>query len=191
MLDIRRLQRLISKPNFSKYSHRIVANAWINACANYTETVNGTNDISEVVDFSTHKNVVMVGYFGSLATKLESKQVNLTIFDLKEEDKPVEPMTQQLNAVRTADCIILTSTSITNNTYKNIFSNSTPRCEIYLLGPSTPITKHFFTLPNVRGLFGSRFSPFDLEVMIAIESGGGTRSFLGRMEKVYKLKSPA
>jgi len=181
-------ETILANPNFSNYAHRIVANAWINACANYLETVNGNNDISEVVNFNAYENVVMIGYFGSLATKLENKQVNLTIFDLKEDDKPVEPMAKQLNAVRAADCIILTSTSITNNTYINLFSNSIPGCKIYLLGPSTPINNTLFNLPNVFGLFGSRFKPFDLEMLKSIEQGGGTRSFLGRMEKVYLLK---
>lgn len=181
---------ILVNPDFNSYPHRIVVTAWINACCNYSETVNGKLDISQAIDFTNYSSVVMVGYFGSLTEKLLEKSVNLTIFDLKEEEKPVTPMSKQIDAVKAADCLIITSTSITNKTYANLLENSTPECHIYLLGPSTPITSFLFSLPNIYGLFGSRFMPFDFEVLNTITQGGGTRSFLGRMEKVYKINSP-
>ena len=175
----------LANPDFTSYSHRILVNAWVNACVNHTENITGTGDIFEAVSFSKFKNVVMVGYFGSLAQKFNSKDLKLTIFDLNEHEKPVEPIENQQAYIEQADCVILTSTSIANGTFSSLISYIKENCTVYLLGPSTPLSRSVLELFPVKGIFGARFKPFDFEVLNAIEAGGGTRSFLANMQKVY------
>ncbi len=178
---------VLKNPDFTIYTHRILANAWINACVNHSEIITGSNDIFDAITFTKFKNVVMVGYFGSLAQKFNSKDLKLTIFDLNEHEKPVEPLQNQKQCIQNADCVILTSTSIANGTIGNLISYKDNNCQVYLLGPSTPLTRSIFEHLPISGIFGARFKPFDYEVLRAIEAGGGTRSFLANMQKVYIL----
>jgi uncharacterized protein (DUF4213/DUF364 family) len=179
---------ILSNPNFLNIHHRIIVNAWVNACGNYESNLTGNTDIFEAIDFSEISNLVMIGYFGSLAQKFVDKNINITIFDLDPEDKPVEPLHKQADALGNANCVIITSTTLANNTYTDILSKVKPNCKTYFLGPSTPLNLSLFNLPSVAGVFGSRFSKFDYQVLSAIESGGGARSFLSRMQKAYILK---
>jgi uncharacterized protein (DUF4213/DUF364 family) len=180
---------ILLNPNFLNINHRIIVNAWINACGNYNNALSGNNDIFEAIDFKEVKNLVMIGYFGSLAQKFIDKNINISIFDLDPDDKPVEPIHNQADALKSANCVIITSTTLANNTYADIISQVKPECKTYFLGPSTPLLLSMFNLPSVAGIFGSRFNKFDYQVLSAIENGGGARSFLNRMQKAYILKN--
>jgi uncharacterized protein (DUF4213/DUF364 family) len=180
--------KILKNPNFSIYNHRIIVNAWVNACTNYGFQVSGYTDIFTAIEFSVFKQVVMIGYFRSLNEKLRSIGVNLSVFDLDEEEKPVEPIINQNKVIQTADAVILTATSISNGTIKSIMDVVPLKTKVFILGPSTPLSQAMFSIPTVCGMFGARFHPFDNEVLSAIASGGGTRSFLSRMEKVYLLR---
>jgi uncharacterized protein (DUF4213/DUF364 family) len=178
---------ILDKPDFTKHEHRIVVNAWINANSNYNIDISGNADINEAIDFSSFKKIVMIGYFGSLVDKLRQKDVEITVFDLNEEDKPVEPIRYQRETITNSDCIILTATSLSNLTFLDLFPYIPQNCKVLILGPSTPLSPLFFSQLNVSGLFGARFQPYDYDVLNSIEEGGGTRSFLKRMEKVFIL----
>jgi uncharacterized protein (DUF4213/DUF364 family) len=179
---------VLSNPNLKKYEHRVIVNAWVNACLNYTQKPTGNGDIFEAVHFDAFETIVMVGYFGSLASKFYEKGLKLTIFDLNEHEEPVEPIDNQKQYLQKADCLILTSSSLANDTYQNLLCNINAKCKVYLLGPSTPFTNILVDKLAITGLFGARFMPFDSDVLQVIEQGKGTKSFLGRMEKVYFLK---
>lgn len=180
---------ILLNPNFQNPRHRILINAWVNAHCNYDTSISGISDIIEAVNFNQYESIVMVGYFGSLASKLEKKNIKITIFDLDEEDKPVEPMRFQKKSLNESDCVILTATSLFNLSYFDIISNVNENSHIFILGPSTPLSHLFFKQSNIKGLFGARFLPFDLDVMNSIANGGGTRSFLQRMDKVYIISN--
>jgi len=182
-------ERILKKPNFSKYDHRIVVNAWVNAFINSNIVPTGNSDIFDAIDFTIFKHVVMIGYFGSLSQKLMQSGINLSVFDLDEENKPVKPINKQKSVIQTADAVILTATSLSNNTFQPLINIVPSIAKVYILGPSTPLSQLFFNYPQIEGLFGARFKPFQIEVLESIRKGGGTRSFLEYMEKVFVLRS--
>jgi len=179
---------ILGNPDFTNYEHRVLVNAWVNANSNYIYPIQGHSDIFDAFDFTEYSQVVMVGYFGSLAQKLQEQNVNLKVFDLDEHEKPVEPLQNLKATLEKADVVILTATSISNNTFNGLIDNVSSHGKIFILGPSTPITPFLFSLPTIAGLFGAQFQPFDYEVLNAISGGGGTRSFLNRMEKVFLFR---
>jgi uncharacterized protein (DUF4213/DUF364 family) len=182
-------EKILENPDFTKYEHRIVANAWINANQNYSECINGKADIFEAIDFASYKSLVMVGYFGSLVQKFVDKGLKITIFDLNEQEVPVEPIENQKEAISNSDGVILTSTTLANGTFQRIMGFTTSKSKVFMLGPSTPLTADVMDMHSeVCGLFGARFKPHDDEVLSRIAEGGGTRTFLSRMEKVYLLR---
>jgi len=86
-----------------------------------------------------------------------------------------------------ADAIILTSTSVMNNTFYDIISQSKEICDIFTLGPSTLLDRDMFRYRNIRQLFGAVFRKNDAQLLEMIAQGHGTSTFSIRMQKVYLL----
>lgn len=167
---------------------RIVANALINSYINYSTPFDGDGDIFTVIDFMQYKRIVMIGYFGSLVQKFHNKGISLITFDLDQLEMPIMPIEKQRDYLHEADCVVATSTSLGNGTFSGIVSNCPRSCDIYMLGPSTPLADAMFAIPQVKGLFGSIFKPYDNETLGIIAQGGGTRQFIKNMHKVYRLR---
>lgn len=175
---------MLSAPNFGSISHRILVCAWINACANYTLPAS-SGDIFDAIAFARFSRIAMVGYFGSLVKKFTDAGLAVDVFDLDESEKPVLPLAKQQEYLAAADALIVTSTTIFNGTLGALLAMVRPVCAVYMLGPSTPLCSAMLDIPNVKALFGSRFKPSDERVLTQIAIGGGTRSFLGFLDKVY------
>ncbi|MEW5844657.1 MAG: DUF364 domain-containing protein [Bacteroidota bacterium] len=188
-LNVKVHQSHISNIDFSKAEYRVVANAFANASLNYLSKPDGYGDIFDVVDFTRFANPVMIGYFGSLVQKLQGKGVSPVVFDIDQHDAPVLPMEKQHEYLTQADCVILTSTSLGNGTFGGIAKAVSPKCSIYMLGPSTPLDDLMFTIPQVKGLFGSIFPVNNTETLSLIAQGYGTRGFMHTMRKVYRVKT--
>lgn len=180
---------VLESPDFGEVCHRILVSAFVNACTNYRYQIDGEGDIFEVIDFSRAQHVVMVGYFYSLANKFNGRGIELTIFDLDQTERPVQPLTLQKRHLEQADMAIITATSISNKTFNELIAFTRPQSRVYILGPSTPLHDALFGYPQVKGLFGSLFQPSDAMLHRVIMAGGGTRDFMGYMRKVYRIKS--
>jgi len=178
----------IKSIDFSTPECRVIANAFVNAMLNYTAKIDGTGDIFNAIDFREYSRVVMIGYFGSLVQKLQGVGVNPSVFDVDQHEAPVLPMEQQRDYLNQADCVILTSTSLSNNTFGGIVDAVQPTTDIFMLGPSTPLDDLMFSVPQVKGLFGSLFPHYHHETLSLIAQGHGTRGFMHNMQKVYRLK---
>lgn len=177
--------------DLGKAECRVAANAFANATLNYLVEPDGVGDIFDTVDFSKHTNLVMIGYFGSLVQKLQTKGIEPLVFDIDQHEAPVLPMDKQHEYLTVADCVILTSTSLSNGTFNGIIKTVNPQCSIYMLGPSTPLDDLMFTIPQVKGLFGSIFPLHSSETLNLIAQSYGTRGFMHTMRKVYRIRKNA
>lgn len=176
---------ILSKPDFDCIEHRIVVNAWVNANANYNLHPSGVGNIFDAIDFTKYKNIVMIGYFESLANKFKDKGIDVAIFDLDSVDKPVESIEKFSNYIAKADAVVLTATSIFNMTYGKMLEESNSDANIFVLGPSTPVDMLMFNDSRVKILFGTLFSTDDFHVLEIIRSGGAAKTFLPLAKKVY------
>ncbi len=174
--------------DFSMVNHRIVANALVNSVVNYGCRIDGYGDIFDAVNFDRYRSIVMIGYFGPLVNKFKGGGIALNVFDIDQREVPVIPMALQAEYLSKADCVILTSTSISNNTFDGIVRNTPLASDIFMLGPSTPMDDALFGYPNIKGLFGSVFKPFDESTLRVIAEGGGTCIFKRYMDKVYRIR---
>lgn len=174
--------------NLRKAHSRVVANAFVNAALNYSVKPDGFGDIFDVVDFNGFGKLVMIGYLGSPVEKMQGKGINLFVFDIDQHDAPVLPVEKQQKYLKEADCVILTSTSLGNGTFNGIIKTVNPQCSTYLLGPSTPLDNLMFTIPQVKGLFGSIFPLNNAETLKLIAQGNGTKGFMHTMQKVYRTR---
>ena len=172
-------------PDLKNIQHRIVLTAYFNASFNYANYYDTSIDIFNKIDFKKYKNIVMIGYFQSLAEKFKIQQIPLTIFDKEIKDTEITDMSLQLNMVSQADALVLTSTSVFNNTFLELVNATKKDCDVFTLGPSTIMHNEMFLYRNVKLLFGSVFDPNDILTLKIIQSGGGTKQFRLYMKKVF------
>jgi uncharacterized protein (DUF4213/DUF364 family) len=172
-------------PDIKNIQHRIILNAYFNAVLNYENQYDTTIDIFDKIDFKKYNKIVMVGFFQSLVKKFENENINLTIFDKAVQDDKLTDMSEQIKEVTKANALILSSTSVFNNTFLDLVNATSESCDIYTLGPSTILNTEMFQYRNINFLFGSIFSPNDVNTLKIIQQGGGTKQFLPFMDKVY------
>ena len=164
---------------------RILLNAYYNALFIYTEEASGSGDIFDSAGFTKYSNIVMIGGFESLLEKFRSKGTEIKVFDRLSDAEFLIPMRRQPEMLESADCVILTGTTINNGTFNEIISHTPESCDIFLLGPSNILHRDMFRFRNIKVVFGSRFRQGDEEVLDLIRDGHGTRGFLKNLNKVY------
>ncbi len=166
------------KIDLQSLSHRIILTSYYNALLNYSKFTTESKDIAEDIDFRKYEKLVMIGYFKSLVKYFKEEEIPLSIFDLRREDESVISMAEQNFFLAKADAVILTSTSIFNQTFCGIIEIVKPSCEIFLLGPSSNMSEEMHLYKNVHKIFGATFTDYDHRILDSIKNNGGTRDFL-------------
>lgn len=171
----------LRNPDLGKNSHRIVVNAYFNARLNPKADCLHNKDILEVADFRTYQSPVMIGLFKPVVKKLKEIGVRLAIFDPRhdpEENEGLLPDQLQGEYLQRADAVILSATTIFNQSFSQVIAKIKNSCDVFILGPSTPLATELFQHQNVCALFGTVFKPDDQRVLEVIKAGKGTRSFI-------------
>lgn len=166
-------------------THRIILNSYFNAFLNYENDYEKENDIFDEIDFSVYKKIVMVGWFRTLHKKFRDSKIIVEAFDPLSKSRYLSPVEQMNESVSEADVLVVSSTTIFNETLKEITDIASDNCDIYMLGPSTILHKDIFLHTKIKALFGSIFQPHDKAVLNIIKSGCGTPEFSGHMQKVF------
>ena len=154
---------------------RSMALALVNAL-NYKNALKQPEDKDNTVLFKEFRlqpdtKVAMVGYFGPLVKRLEKIKVPLEILDVSRGLGERNDFYQKLS--NWADVLLLTSTSILNNTTEEILSHLQEKAKAALLGPSTPMMAEAFAHLPVHMLAGT--VPLDKDNIIkAVRHGMGT-----------------
>ncbi len=172
--------------DLTKIDHRIFINAYFNAKLNNKEELAG-KDLLKIVDFQKFKNIVMIGNFHPIVAKFNKMGIKSTIFDLKDDSSYLTPMSKQKEFLRNADSVILTATTLYNKTFMPIIESTPENCEIFLLGPSTPMYPEMLEYRNISHLFGTSFPPNCINLINIIQEGKGPRIFLKYGRKTMLL----
>jgi uncharacterized protein (DUF4213/DUF364 family) len=154
---------------------RSIALALVNAL-NYENALTLPQDPNNKIMFEkmtiqkgTH--VAMVGYFGPLVKIFKARNVTLEILDESRGLGRVKDFYARLG--NWADVLLLTSTSILNNTTEEILANVHAKVKTIMLGPSTPMVSKAFEHLPVHMLAGT--VPIEKDnILKAIRHGMGT-----------------
>lgn len=168
--------QLLEKIKSDNPVERSMALALINAL-NYKEALNLPVDENNKIMFDKFnigqdRRVAMVGYFPPLVRIFEEKGVVLEILDSSRGLGIKEEFYSKLN--NWAQVLLLTSTSVLNNSTEEILAHAGQNLKSIMLGPSTPplVAEAFNHLP-VHMLAGT--VPLDKEKSLkAIRHGMGT-----------------
>jgi len=175
----------LRRADLNKTEHRIILNAYFNANLNYSNNYNKKSDIFEFIDFKHYKNIIMIGLFKPILKKFDENNINIQVFDLIKKDNKLIPIEKEMEAIKKGDAIILSATTIFNNTFMEIVNNSGINSDIFLLGPSSIMNKELFEYRNIKKIFGSIFESYDERVLNIIKQGYGTKQFLPFGKKVF------
>lgn len=166
---------LLEKIKSDNRIERSMALALINAL-NYREALALPEDKDNTIMFEKlgigrDSNIAMVGYFGPLVRNFKEQKVSLEILDESRGLGNKEDFYHKLG--NWADVLLLTSTSILNQSTEGILANVGDKVKTVMLGPSTPmVAKAFRHLPVVL-LAGT--VPIDKEkILKAVRHGMGT-----------------
>lgn len=173
--------------DINNVSGRIILNAYYNALLNYENIYKKEIDIFDEIDFRQYNNIVMIGYFDSLEKKFKEGNIHVSIFDKLIIKNGIIDDNLQSEYIVKADALIISSTTIFNNTFINILNNTSDNCKIFMLGPSSILSTEMFAYKNIKGIFGSVFH--DDKVLEIINDGCGTKDFLKYGSKVFLLKN--
>jgi uncharacterized protein (DUF4213/DUF364 family) len=89
------------------------------------------------------------------------------------------------NSLLHADTVILTGTTIFNNTFLDVLYSTGKNSSVFLLGPSNILSNDMFAYRNIEVVFGSVFEPYDHKLFDKIREGRGTQGFIDNLKKVY------
>jgi uncharacterized protein (DUF4213/DUF364 family) len=166
---------LLEKIKSDNPVERSMALALVNAL-NYREALEYPEDKKNKIMFDKFKigegtRVAMVGFIGPLVDLLKQKKASVEVLDASRNMGHKEDFYAKLD--NWADVLILTSTSILNNTTEEILQKVHKKVKTVMLGPSTPMVAVAFQHLPVHMLAGT--VPIDKEnVLKAIRHGMGT-----------------
>jgi uncharacterized protein (DUF4213/DUF364 family) len=178
--------QLLEKIKSDNTVERSMALALINAL-NYTEALNLPEDHDNKIMFdkfniSKDRRVAMVGYFPPLVRIFEALGVSLEILDISRGLGQKEDFYNKLK--NWAQVILLTSTSVLNNSTEEILAHVGEKTKTVMLGPSTPMVAEAFEHLPVHMLAGT--VPVDKEKTLkAIRHGMGTPVLHKHSRKVF------
>ena len=130
------------------------------------------------------RHVSMVGYFGPTIKLLEEKGAIVEVIDESRGIGETDRFMDRLSAW--TEVLILTSTSLLNNTAESILERLGPDARTLILGPSTPMIREAFEGLPVHMLAGIAPIP-DENVFKVICHGLGTPALLKACYKKYLL----
>jgi uncharacterized protein (DUF4213/DUF364 family) len=166
---------LLEKMKSESTIERSMALALVNAL-NYEDALKLPEDKNNTILFKEFNiqpdtNVAMVGYFGPLVDRFKEQSIPLEILDTSRGLGSMHDFYKKLG--NWADVLLLTSTSILNNTTEEILSHLHENVKTAMLGPSTPMVAEAFAHLPVHMLAGT--VPLDSENVIkAVRHGMGT-----------------
>jgi uncharacterized protein (DUF4213/DUF364 family) len=166
---------LLEKIKSDNIVERSMALALVNAL-NYKDALNLPEDknnaiLSEKFGIRKGTKVAMVGFFGPLVKRFEEKKVSLEILDESRQLGRAGDFYQKLSSW--AEVLLLTSTSILNNTTEKILAHAAGQLKTVMLGPSTPMVGQVFDHLPVHMLAGT--VPLDKDgILRAVRHGAGT-----------------
>jgi uncharacterized protein (DUF4213/DUF364 family) len=165
-------------------SHRILLISYYNALFNHRQDADSYGDIFDILNFSQAGSIAMIGLFRPLVRKFDQAAIPLQVFDLKQDDARLEPYSEIIKSLKYATEVLLTSTSLVNDTFSEVINYVNPGANVYMLGPSTILHEKLFEYETIKGLFGMFIPANEDRVIEVIKANGGTPEFSAFCTKV-------
>lgn len=158
-------------------SESIVSKSLGLAAANAVFSSHELKDVSRedtigLINLVPEDHVVMVGLFKPLIPRIKSITSHLTVIEKDLSRGEAVPLEKGQDALKDCTVLLITATSIMNNTLEQTLNTLGSPRRVVLLGPSTPLAKEIFLDTPVNHLAGSRVKDPERVLQIVSEGGG-------------------
>jgi uncharacterized protein (DUF4213/DUF364 family) len=163
--------------NLNKFHDRLLYNCYVNAKTSCLYQQWPKSSFVETVDIEKYKNVVMIGLFRPLLKRYHKKQVYPAVFDMNKNEPGLTPMHKQAEMLQKAGLVIISATTVANQTFMDIINQCSPKAVKVLTGPSAILHPDMFNYIPSGVISGMVFAPNNAPLVASINAGHGTRHF--------------
>ncbi len=158
--------------------------ATINALAEQCGEHSNQKDLVDLLQLTHKDQVGMIGFIGPLVKEIRQQAKSVFVFDEAKPEMSGLTEVEKIPAILPqCNVILLSATSLLNNTYGSLMAMSSQAREVCLLGPSTPLFPDFFRTRGITLLAGRQIIDADRVLQIVSEAGG-TQCFRKVTKKV-------
>lgn len=154
-------------------------------------------DAYDAAEIQPGQNVVVVGAFVPFLKSLKRAHQRFTVLEmdlatLKPDELPYfRPAGEASSVVPDADVVLITGTTLLNNTLENLLVLCRPQARVVLVGPTVGLVPDAFLRRGVDVLGGVRVTAPDAFLDVLTEGGSGYHFFGRSAEKVVLVRSAA
>ena len=147
------------------------------------------SDILELLPTEEDDTVGMIGYFGPLINPLKNRVRALHVFERRPNPElGVLPESATRDLLPDCQVVVVSATTLLNNTIDGLLDLCRSAREIALLGPTTPFLPQVFSRHGITILSGLQVVD-PQQVLRVVSEAGGTRQF-GRAVRKLTLRIP-
>jgi uncharacterized protein (DUF4213/DUF364 family) len=158
--------------------------ATINAVFNTPQTEWDTGNVTTALDVRPYSTFGMVGEFRPILNEVKKKTDNIYVF---EQDVSGDGTLYSSDTIPQhlpkCDVVVVTATSLINQTIDEVLSYCGNARQVCLVGPSTPLCPEVFRRSNVQLLAGSVVTN-PQQILEIVSQGGGTMSMKPAIRQV-------
>jgi len=154
-------------------------------------------DAYDAAEIQPGENVVVVGAFVPFLKSLKRAHQRFTVLEmdsatLKPDELPYfRPAEEAGSVVPNADVVLITGTTLLNNTLENLLVLCRPEARVVLVGPTVGLVPDAFLRRGVDVLGGVRVTAPDAFLNVLTEGGSGYHFFGRSAEKVVLVRRAA
>ena len=154
-------------------------------------------DPIDLIDYTSAKNVTIVGAFNSYIQKISETKHNLKVLEFEESSlidehkKFFTPAHEYINVVPQSDIVIITGLTLVNNTIDGLLNAVSPGSQVIITGPSSSLVPDILFKYNVSIIGASRITNPDLLFTLVSEAGTGFHLFRYCAKKICILNETA
>ncbi len=154
-------------------------------------------DAYDAAEIQPGENVVVVGAFVPFLKSLKRAHQRFTVLEmdsatLKPDELPYfRPAEEAGSVVPDADVVLITGTTLLNNTLENLLVLCRPEARVVLVGPTVGLVPDAFLRRGVDVLGGVRVTAPDAFLDVLTEGGSGYHFFGRSAEKVVLVRRAA
>ena len=153
--------------------HRAIGLAIANALVEPPRDTMEDKEATTYFNLQPGEKVAMVGLFSPLVKRIRDTGAHLTVIEKNPERLELLSLEEKQLALKDCDIVIITATTLLNNTFEEtVNSLGTPRT-VAIMGPSTPLVPAIFHDTPVTHLGGAVIAD-STKVLQIISEGGGT-----------------
>lgn len=177
----------MDKENDETFRENVILQALLNSQINLPENQYDDASFIDTIPLDEKDNIVMLGFIEPIFMQMNKKGIECKIFDFRKKSPVLSPMEEYEESLRSGDTFIITATSLTNGSFDTLIHTSKKDAEIFIIGPSAPMTRHLFDYTKkLKAIFGSIV--INREAIGAILKGAGTRSLSPYLRKASVIR---